>query len=602
MSKKKIKVSKIEIIAEIANAHQGKSDLAIEIAKSAIRSGADAVKFQIYFADELLTYKHQRFMHFKKQSFEEKDWKKIFNSIKPLKKKIYCDIFGEKALKLAEKYDLDGYKIHSSDISNVKLLYKLSKLNKRKKIFLSAGGSTLRELAKAISILRNKNKLILLYGFQNYPTKINDLNLNNIKYLKKYFGNYCDIGYMDHTDADDKMNFFLPILSVKLGAKIIEKHITYNRQKKGIDYHSSLNPNEFNEFTRIIKSKNILDKKLFEKLKICLGKKSYFLTEKELEYRSEVKKVWVAKKDLKPNHVIKINDVIMKRSEEKDESLFIDRIVGTKIIKRINKDEIIKTSYLKNKVLALIIARTKSSRLHKKILKKFQGLTSLEHIILRLKRSKKIDEIILCTTRDKSDDIICKIAKKYKVSSIRGSEKDVLSRMLLACNHRNNIAIRVTGDDLLIDPIHIDKAITYFKNNNLEYCSIKSIPKGTECELFSDSMLFDINKSLKDKNSTEYLTNIINENYQNFIMGDLSVNKKYRKNIRLTLDTKEDYQVINYFLKAMDNKKKLFNYSMNDLISYFKKQKKVLRINKNIKQKKIPNYFSTNILWNKLIT
>ena len=101
-------------------------------------------------------------MHFKKQSFEEKDWKKIFNSIKPLKKKIYCDIFGEKALKLAEKYDLDGYKIHSSDISNVKLLYKLSKLNKRKKIFLSAGGSTLRELAKAISILRNKNKLILL--------------------------------------------------------------------------------------------------------------------------------------------------------------------------------------------------------------------------------------------------------------------------------------------------------------------------------------------------------------------------------------------------------------------------------------------------------
>ena len=118
MEKNKLKM-KTEIIAEIANAHQGNPQLAKKLAKYAINSGADAVKFQIYFAEELLSKKHPRFNHFKKQSFSKETWIKMIKSLKNTKVKIYCDVFGEKAFKVAKICNVDGYKIHSSDLNNL---------------------------------------------------------------------------------------------------------------------------------------------------------------------------------------------------------------------------------------------------------------------------------------------------------------------------------------------------------------------------------------------------------------------------------------------------------------------------------------------------
>ena len=84
MAKNKLNI-KTEIIAEIANAHQGNSELAKRIALEAIDNGADAIKFQIYFADELLINKHKRFNHFKKQSFSKNTWLKLLNFFKKKK-------------------------------------------------------------------------------------------------------------------------------------------------------------------------------------------------------------------------------------------------------------------------------------------------------------------------------------------------------------------------------------------------------------------------------------------------------------------------------------------------------------------------------------
>ena len=117
----------IEIIAEIANAHQGNYKTAIKLANQAFLNGADAVKFQIYFADELLVKSHNRYNHFMKQSFSIGQWRKIFRSQK--KRKFYCDVFGLKALKLAIKNNVYGIKIHSSDLENEELINQVFKLN-----------------------------------------------------------------------------------------------------------------------------------------------------------------------------------------------------------------------------------------------------------------------------------------------------------------------------------------------------------------------------------------------------------------------------------------------------------------------------------------
>jgi len=126
--------SGIEIIAEVANTHQGDPNYAYQLASKCLSSGANAVKFQIYFANELLSKNHPKYNHFKKQSFSASTWKDIFNSLRCKNKKIYADVFGIEAFNLARNCDLDGFKIHSSDLSNNEILEKIN--DKKKKIFL----------------------------------------------------------------------------------------------------------------------------------------------------------------------------------------------------------------------------------------------------------------------------------------------------------------------------------------------------------------------------------------------------------------------------------------------------------------------------------
>ena len=143
----------IELITEVANSHQGSTILLKKIIKKFYKEGARSIKFQIYFAEDFLTKNHERYLHFKKQSFSKIEWREI---IKFTKKtgytNIYADILGLKAFNLAKKLKLDGYKIHSTDLNNDILLKKISSENK--KIFLSVGGAKLFEINHALSFLK----------------------------------------------------------------------------------------------------------------------------------------------------------------------------------------------------------------------------------------------------------------------------------------------------------------------------------------------------------------------------------------------------------------------------------------------------------------
>ena len=106
----KNKLEKTQIIAEIANSHQGKPSNAIKLANKCIEAGADAVKFQIYSAKELLHSAHPRYKHFYKQSFSPVQWTNIFKKINRKKTKIFCDVFGEDSFKIAYNNKVDGLK------------------------------------------------------------------------------------------------------------------------------------------------------------------------------------------------------------------------------------------------------------------------------------------------------------------------------------------------------------------------------------------------------------------------------------------------------------------------------------------------------------
>jgi len=328
--------SKITIISEIANAHQGEYKIAQELARSAVNAGADAIKFQIYFADELLVKHHPRYNHFNNQQFKESEWQEIFYFCKELNTKIYADIFGFQALKIFNKYNLDGIKIHSSDLLNLPLLKEAA--TSSNKIFLSAGGSTIIEISNAINTIQEVNKeieIIILYGYQLYPTEIKDTNLLRLKYLIEHFKHIKSFGIMDHVSAEHKFSKILPLLAIPLGINYIEKHITLSRKEKGVDYYSSLEPDEFREFVSDIRTVESL-----------LGDKPENINNAEQMYRVTVKKKWVAARLIKAGSIISEKDLVLKRTEDLKEPQDFFTLINTRTTRDIQMDEIIKKEEL----------------------------------------------------------------------------------------------------------------------------------------------------------------------------------------------------------------------------------------------------------------
>ena len=106
---------------------------------------------------------------------------------------------------------------------------------KKKDIFLSTGGSTLREISYAVNILKRRKiiPIFLMHGYQSYPTEVKDTNLNRINLLKNIFKENCFYGLQDHIAGDDEMSKIIPLVSLSLNLDFIEKHVTLNRAKTG---------------------------------------------------------------------------------------------------------------------------------------------------------------------------------------------------------------------------------------------------------------------------------------------------------------------------------------------------------------------------------
>ena len=290
----------------------------------------------------------------------------------------------------------------------------------------------------------------------------------------------------------------------------------------------------------------------------------------------------------------------MKRPATKNvHNLDWDILKNKKAKIKINKNINLNNLMFKNDITAIIVARNNSRRLKNKAIKKICNLSAIEHLIKRVKKSKKVNRIILCTTKKKEDDILIKIAKKNKILNFRGEDKNVLKRMLGSIEKiKTDVIVRITGDDILIDPLYLDKTIKYHLENNLQYTDAKNLPSGIDTEIFNRSFLETIHKLAEDPSETEYLTYYVSNHKSQFKTGSLNVSDTYRKKIRLTLDNKKDFKVIKTFLENMKKNKKLFNYTFKDLIYFYHKNRKLFKQNQNktVKIKKI----NTNFNWKKL--
>ena len=140
--------------------------------------------------------------------------------------------------------------------------------------------------------------------------------------------------------------------------------------------------------------------------------------------------------------------------------------------------------------------------------------------------------------------------------------------------YQHNIVVRITGDDILIDPDYMDIAIDHLIENNLDYVDHKNLPSGTETEIFDRETLNLIYKTASDLKGTEYLTNYIKNNKMIFKTDTAPALKKHISNLRLTIDTKKDFIFVKKFLVKMKRLGKINTYSLDDIIKFYKNKKK----------------------------
>ena len=325
------------IIAEAGVNHNGSIDLAKKLIDVASASGADAVKFQTFKADNLATKKAQKAIYQKENTDKEESQfdmlKKLELDIEAHKELIsYCSSkkiiflsspFDHKSIELLNDLGLEILKIPSGEITNLPYLRHIGRLNK--KIILSTGMSNIDEVKSALNILINsgtkKNNITVLHANTEYPTPMEDVNLRAMLTIGKELD--INFGYSDHT-----LGIEVDIAAVAMGASCIEKHFTLNCNMDGPDHKASLEPNQLKAMVIAIRN-----------IELALGGSVKKPSRSEIKNIKIARKSIVAKTKIKKGEILLEKNLAVKRPGGGISPMKWDSIVGTNTTKDYNEDE-----------------------------------------------------------------------------------------------------------------------------------------------------------------------------------------------------------------------------------------------------------------------
>ena len=242
------------------------------------------------------------------------------------------------------------------------------------------------------------------------------------------------------------------------------------------------------------------------------------------------------------------------------------------------------------KVIAIIEARMGSTRLLGKSLKKIMGKPILEILIARVKRSNLITEIVIATSENPNDDAIELLAKRLNVGCFRGSEDDVLGRVLKAAKaYRADHIVELWGDCPLIDPEIIDKMISYYLNNDFDCvgtCLDKTFPWGISALIFPTKILEEISQITQDPVDRENVSNYIYEHPDRYKIGHLPCPPELNHpEIRLTVDELADFEVVKIIFERLTPKNP--DFRTIDIIKFLEYNPEIKNVNIGVKQKKL---------------
>ncbi len=336
------KLTKPYVIAEIGGNHDSNPEYMFEGIREAKKSGADAIKFQFYNAENLIhpktplmrnvknakTKDRNQFDRYSRLSISKELLPKLWLYAKKLKIDFGCSIFDHNDVNFISKYT-DFFKIASGDINYYPLLKKISQ--SKKKVILSTGLSDFKLIDRAFNILK-RNKLIILHCICKYPSIETDYNLMSLKALIDRYGNSYEYGLSDHTKSSINS-----CLSLSLGAKYIEKHFLPNNKVKNTgDFALSLNPKELKEFIRDLdRTIKILGTPIKKKFS-C-----------EIPFEKSLRRSVYSSSKMNAGQLLKWDNIkfIRPYNTQGIENHKIDKFIGRKLKKKISKNTLLKKEY-----------------------------------------------------------------------------------------------------------------------------------------------------------------------------------------------------------------------------------------------------------------
>jgi N,N'-diacetyllegionaminate synthase len=330
------------VIAEAGVNHNGDLDLAKKLVDAAAEAGADAVKFQTFSADRLVTRKAPKAEYQKRRtdaSESQYDMLKKLELSEAAQRELQARCqergilflstpFDEQSADFLERLGVPAFKIPSGEITNAPFLAHVAR--KGRPMIVSTGMSTLEEVKDAVDTIRTAGNppLVLLHCVSNYPADPRDVNLRAMSTLAQAFG--VPVGYSDHT-----LGVAVGIAAMALGACVLEKHLTMDRSLPGPDHCASLEPREL--MTLVCDGRNV---------ELSLGNGIKMPTSAERELAAVARKSLVAARDLRAGTILQADMLVARRPGCGLPPSMLSHIVGKRTGRHIREDELLRVEDL----------------------------------------------------------------------------------------------------------------------------------------------------------------------------------------------------------------------------------------------------------------
>ena len=326
----------VYIIAEAGVNHNGSFELACKLVDAAKTAGVDCIKFQTFKSKNLVSHNAQK-AEYQKGTTGEGSQVDMLQKLELsydefIKLKVYCDSVGITflstpfdfdSIEFLNSIDLPFWKIPSGEITNLPYLLALARTGKP--VVMSTGMCEMAEIEAAIRVLQENGtkEIKLLHCNTEYPTPYEDVNLKAMQTMRDAFG--LEVGYSDHTKGVE-----VPVAAVALGAVVIEKHFTLDRNMEGPDHKASLEPEELADMVQSIRH-----------IEKALGSGDKTPSPSEKKNIAVARKSIVARQTIKAGEELTVENITVKRPGSGISPMKWFDVIGTKAIRDFQEDELI---------------------------------------------------------------------------------------------------------------------------------------------------------------------------------------------------------------------------------------------------------------------